>query len=78
MRDALDCDPPTAAGAVFHASEEQLAAIGPELAARGGAHQDAHVAKYTLACLDAAAFDPARRSLYLAAAAYLHAWWAPS
>jgi hypothetical protein len=35
-------------------------------------------AKYTLAGLDAAAFDPARRNLYLAAAAYLHAWWAPT
>jgi len=74
--DALDDEPGVAAGAVFHASDEELAAVVPELAARGGSHDDAHVAKYTLACFDAAASDPAARRLYLAAAAYLRAWWA--
>jgi hypothetical protein len=78
VRDALETDPPSAASAVFHAEEAELAALVPELAARGGAHEDAHVAKYTLACLDAAALDPAQRHLYLAAAAYLHAWWNPN
>jgi len=74
--DALDAEPGVAAGAVFHASAEELAAVVPELAARGGSHDDAHVAKYTLACFDAASSDPAARRLYLAAAAYLGAWWA--
>jgi hypothetical protein len=74
--DALDAEPGIAAGAVFHASDEELAAVVPELAARGGGHDDAHVAKYTLACFDAAASDPSARRLYLAAAAYLRAWWA--
>jgi hypothetical protein len=74
--EALDAEPGVAAGAVFHASDEELDAIVPELAARGGSHYDAHVAKYTLACFDAAASDPAARRLYLAAAAYLGAWWA--
>jgi hypothetical protein len=31
--------------------------------------------KYTLACLDASAADPAGSSWYLAAAAHLNAWW---
>ena len=39
-------------------------------------HHDAHLVKYTLACLDAAADDPDQRRLYLASAAYLSAWWA--
>jgi hypothetical protein len=73
---ALDAQPSVAAGAVFHASDEELDAIVPELAARGGSHDDAHMAKYTLACFDAAASDPAARRLYFAAAAYLGAWWA--
>jgi hypothetical protein len=73
--DALDAEPAVAAGAVFHATDENLGALVPELAARAGSHDDAHLAKYTLACFDAAAGDPARTRLYLAAAAYLGAWW---
>jgi hypothetical protein len=49
--------------------------LRPVLAAHAVAHKDAHLAKYTLACLDAADRDPEAESLYLAAAAYLHAWW---
>ena len=75
VRAALEAGPATAAAAVFHASETELSAIVPELAARAGAHEDAHLAKFTLACFDAAGFDPSQRHLYLAAAAYLHAWW---
>lgn len=45
------------------------------LAAYAAAHEDAHLAKYTLACLDAAGDDPANRSLYLAAATRLAHWW---
>jgi hypothetical protein len=46
-----------------------------ELTVFGALHPDAHVAKYTLACFDAAEADPDARSLYLAAAAHLHDWW---
>ena len=53
-RDAIDADPETAASAVFHASDAERAAIIPELAARAAVHEDAHLAKYTLACFDAA------------------------
>jgi hypothetical protein len=76
LADAIDADPSTAAGAVFHASDAARAALIAELAARAASHEDAHLAKYTLACLDAAAQDPAHDRLYLSAAAYLRAWWA--
>jgi hypothetical protein len=74
--DALSAAPAAAAGAVFHASEADVARLVPELAARNGAHEDAHVAKYTLACIQAAERDPDSRNLYLAAASFLTAWWA--
>jgi hypothetical protein len=38
-------------------------------------HADAHLAKYTMGCLIAAARAPDIARLYLAAAAYLGAWW---
>lgn len=45
------------------------------LATAASLNHDAHRVKYTLACIDAAATDPAGRSLYLAAATHLNAWW---
>lgn len=45
------------------------------LATRAAQHLDAHRAKYTLACFDAAARDPGAAPLFLAAAARLGAWW---
>lgn len=45
------------------------------LAARAAAHEDAHLVKYTVACLAAAAADPPARQLFLAAAGYLGTWW---
>jgi hypothetical protein len=53
-----------------------VAAITTELASRAAVHPDAHVAKYTLACFDAAQADPDHTRLFLAAAAFLHGWWA--
>ncbi len=38
-------------------------------------HEDAHLAKYTLACLHAAADDPPWRPMYEAAAHHLAEWW---
>jgi hypothetical protein len=75
LDDALDADPDTAASAVFHAGEDELEAVIPELCAHAGSHHDAHLAKYTQACMAAASGDPAERRLYLAAAAYLRARW---
>ncbi len=70
--DALYAEPADAASAAFHAPRAEHATLVAELSARRGAHEDAHVAKYTLACFDAAGRDPERVNLYLAAAAYLH------
>ncbi len=71
----LDVDPIDAAGAVYHATLARLPAIKSTLATRAVTHTDAHLAKYTLASFEAAARDPAASRLYLAAAAYLGAWW---
>jgi hypothetical protein len=46
-----------------------------QLAASASAHEDAHLAKYTLACMDAACSDRAAALLYRSAAAHLGAWW---
>jgi hypothetical protein len=46
------------------------------LASVAATSHDAHLVKYTLACLDAAAADPTQRDLYMAAAAHLQTWWA--
>jgi hypothetical protein len=45
------------------------------LVERAALHADAHLAKYTMTCLVAADRDPQESALYLAAAAYLGAWW---
>lgn len=46
-----------------------------ELATAAALHEDAHLVKYTLACLHAAEDDPSHRALYLRAAAHLVDWW---
>ncbi|MGH8291462.1 MAG: hypothetical protein ACREV7_21135 [Steroidobacteraceae bacterium] len=71
----LDGDPNNVAALVFHAATEEQKAIGNKLAARAAVHADAHLAKYTMGCLLAATRDPDVAPLYLAAAAYLGAWW---
>lgn len=45
------------------------------LATNAALHEDAHLVKYTLACIHAAHDDPAWSDVYLAGAAYLAAWW---
>jgi hypothetical protein len=74
--DALSIDSKTAAAAVWHAPESDDNAISVELANRASVAADAHLVKYTLACIDAAAFDRQARRLYLSAAANLVGWWA--
>jgi hypothetical protein len=68
---ALRDSPARAAGAAWHAPEPAATV----LATAAAVSHDAHRVKYTLACLQAAAGDPAARRLYLSAAAYLNAWW---
>jgi hypothetical protein len=72
---ALAGTPNDAAAAVWWAVDADLAEIEAELVAYAALHPDAHLAKYTLACLDAAALDPDASRLFLAAAAHLGAWW---
>lgn len=74
--DAIDAGPALAAAAVWHAPSAARVEIESELATRASVHSDAHLVKYTLACFDAAADDPAHRRLYLSAAASLAGWWA--
>ncbi|MCU1353908.1 MAG: hypothetical protein JWM05_3117 [Acidimicrobiales bacterium] len=68
-------DPITAAGTMWHAAERDVPTLVTALVGRAATHRDAHLAKYTLACLDAARDDPAAARLFLSAAAFLSAWW---
>lgn len=72
----LMASPPEAAAAVWHAPESSVPALVARLVTNAAVHPDAHLAKYTLACLDATVSDPGAGRLYLAAAAFLGAWWA--
>ncbi|MEK7266651.1 MAG: hypothetical protein AAB227_11200 [Pseudomonadota bacterium] len=71
----VDVAPIEAAGAVYHMEAARLPCIKTALATRAATGEDAHLAKYTLACFDAAARDAGSARLFLAAAAYLGAWW---
>ncbi|HEY8057308.1 MAG TPA: hypothetical protein VID94_01085 [Acidimicrobiales bacterium] len=73
--EALDGSPQDAAAGAWHATNGERAAVVARLASRAAAHEDAHLAKYTLACFDAARDDPGATRLFLAAAASLGAWW---
>lgn len=75
--EALDAEPQVAAAAAWHAADDERPTLVAELAARAGAHPDAHLAKYVLACVDAAADDPGYQRLFVAAAASLVARWGP-
>jgi hypothetical protein len=68
-------EPADAAAAVFNARAEQRQSIRIQLVERAATHADAHLVKYTMACLMAADRDPQESALYLAAAAYLGTWW---
>jgi hypothetical protein len=70
-----DANPTTAASIAFHTPIERRKEIMTELATYASTHHDAHLAKYTLACFEAAANDPDAAPLFMAAAAYLGAWW---
>jgi hypothetical protein len=72
---ALGSGPDEAAAAAWHHPDDQRPALVTELATRAAVHGDAHLVKYTLACLDAAAWDPAGARTYLAAAGRLHGYW---
>lgn len=64
-----------AAGWMLHAPAAALPVARTELITRVAAHRDAHLVKYTLACLDASHVDPGAGRLFLAGAASLLAFW---
>jgi hypothetical protein len=68
-------EPAAAAAAVINVGAAQHPSIRAQLVERAAIHADAHLVKYTVACLIAADRDPRESALYLAAAAYLGAWW---
>jgi hypothetical protein len=72
LDEVLDATPAVAA---WHTPPNQRRDLCRYLATHAGAHEDTHVAKYTLACLDACRGDPEWTHLYVAAAAFLNAWW---
>jgi hypothetical protein len=76
LDEALVERPEVAAASVWHAPQPSVDAIVTTLATNAATHRDAHLVKYTLACFDAAASDPASARLYLAAAAELAGYWA--
>ena len=67
--------PGTAAARAWFADDDQLPAIVDDLVTVAAVHPDADLAKYTLACLDAAAGDTDATRLFLAAALHLQEWW---
>jgi hypothetical protein len=69
--------PLQAAGLLWHATTERPRLV-QELIDLAGAAEDAHLAKYTEACLTAARDDPSAGHLHHAAMAYLSAWWSQS
>ena len=72
---ALDGTPEDAVASAWHATPATAPRIVEALATRASLHHDAHLVKYTLACLDARRADPEAAPLFLASAAYLSAWW---
>ncbi|MEQ1929595.1 MAG: hypothetical protein ABL957_03560 [Parvularculaceae bacterium] len=68
-------EPAEAASAAYYWPADDLASLKRMLATRAATHGDAHLVKYTLASFDAAGADPQAAPLYLAATAYLGAWW---
>jgi hypothetical protein len=69
--------PDQAAGLLWQATTDRARLI-QELIDVAGAAEDAHLVKYTEACLTAAGDDPDAAHLFHAAMAYLGAWWIQS
>ena len=73
---ALEETPMDAAAAVWHTPSADLPRAVTALATYAATHPDAHLVKYTVACLDAAAWDRTHARVYLAAAGALAGYWA--
>jgi hypothetical protein len=74
--DLLQTDAEGAVSLAWHSDDP--GDVARRLATFAATHHDAHLAKYTLACLHAAHHDPDAAPLYRAAAARLAVWWRDS
>jgi hypothetical protein len=72
-RPLLESDGAEAVALAWHTDDPS--GVERELATYAATHPDAHLAKYTLACLHAAHTDPEAAPLFRAAAAHLAVWW---
>ncbi|MGI9602775.1 MAG: hypothetical protein ACR2QE_12880 [Acidimicrobiales bacterium] len=71
--EAIDDGADQAGAAAWH--HPAVAEVESALIDNAACSHDAHLVKYTVACLDAAALDPDHQRLYLAGAAFLAGWW---
>lgn len=69
----LESDGDNAIARAWHT--ENPDGVEREIATFAATHPDAHLAKYTLACLHAARTDPDAAPLFRAAATHLAIWW---
>ena len=69
----LDAECSDAIAQAWHTDDQSR--LETELATYAATHHDAHLAKYTLACLHAANADPDAAPLFRAAATRLAIWW---
>ncbi len=75
IAEALDHSPQAAAAVAGHAEPREQQRLIRVLASEAAIRNDAHLIKYTRACLDLAAMDPEQERFYYAAAAYLCSLW---
>jgi len=75
LTEALVHSPRAAASVAWFARPDQRPQIEQTLASEAAIRNDAHLVKYTWACLDAAVQDPTHAPLLHAAAAYLCSIW---
>jgi hypothetical protein len=71
----LEAGPDAAAAEMWHGDPAEHGERVRRLATFAALHSDAHLAKYTLACIEATRDDPGAGRLFMAAAAYLAGWW---
>jgi len=67
--------PDVAPAVEWFAEPHRVGALVAELASCTTRHEDAHLAKYVLACIEAASADPERERLFLASTARLVGVW---
>jgi hypothetical protein len=75
LTEALVHSPRAAASVAWFARQDERPRIEQTIATEAAIRNDAHLVKYTWACLDCAAQDPTQAPLFHAAAAYLCSIW---